>query len=92
LAVWLWTILFRAPGLVSFNVGSAQDLSVLEIAKTVAATLNSRAEIHIARQPLPGAAPQRYVPCVDRARDILGLRESVSLEECIRRTAEWYAP
>jgi nucleoside-diphosphate-sugar epimerase len=29
------------------------------------------------------------VPNVDRARELLGLRETVSLEESIRRTAEW---
>ena len=90
LAVWLWTILFRAPALVPFNVGSAHDVSILELAQTVAASLNPRTEIRIAQQGVPGAAPLRYVPCVDRAREVLGLRETVGLEECIRRTAKWY--
>jgi nucleoside-diphosphate-sugar epimerase len=91
LAVWLWTILFRAPALVPFNVGSAQDVSILELARTVTATLNPRTEIRIAQQAVPGAIPLRYVPSVDRAREVLGLRQIISLEECIRRTAKWYA-
>jgi len=91
LAVWLWTMLFRAPALVPFNVGSAHDVSILELAQTVATTLNLQTEIRVAQKAVPGAAPLRYVPCVDRAREVLGLRETIGLEECIRRTAKWYA-
>ena len=90
LAVWLWTMLFRAPALVPFNVGSAHDVSILELAQTVATTLKPQTEIRVAHQPVSGAAPRRYVPCVDRAREVLGLRQIVGLEECIRRTARWY--
>jgi dTDP-glucose 4,6-dehydratase len=90
LAVWLWTILFRAPALVPFNVGSAHDVSILELAHAVAMTLNPQTEINVARPAVAGAAPLRYVPCVDRAGDALGLRQTVRLEECIRRTAKWY--
>jgi dTDP-glucose 4,6-dehydratase len=89
LAVWLWTMLFRAPALVPFNVGSARDVSILELAQTVATVLHPRTEIRIARQAVPGATPLRYVPCVDHARKVLGLRETIGLEECIRRTAKW---
>jgi nucleoside-diphosphate-sugar epimerase len=91
LAVWLWTILFRAPALIPINVGSAHDVSILELAQTVARTLRPPAEIRVARQAVPGAVPLRYVPCVDRARESLGLRSTVELEECIRRTAAWHA-
>lgn len=90
LAVWLWTILLRAPALTPINVGSANDVSIFELAQIVAATLNPEAEIHVAREPVPGARPSRYVPCVDRARELLGLRETVGLEESIRRTAAWH--
>jgi dTDP-glucose 4,6-dehydratase len=91
LAVWLWTILFRAPALVPVNVGSAHDVSILELAQTIAITLNPQTVIRIARQAVAGTAPLRYVPCVDRAHEVLGLRETIGLEECIRRTAGWYA-
>jgi len=91
LAVWLWTILFRAPALVPFNVGSEHDVSILELAQLVAAVLNPQTEIRVARQPTPGVAPLRYVPCVDRAHEVLGLNEIIGLDECVRRTARWYA-
>ena len=91
LAVWLWTILFRAPALVPVNVGSARDVSILELAQIVAATLNPRTEIRVAKQAVQGNELLRYVPCVDRARTLLGLGECVGLEAGIRKTAEWHA-
>jgi dTDP-glucose 4,6-dehydratase len=90
LATWLWTILFKAPPLVPINVGSAHDVSILELARTVAATLRPKTEIRVARDPAPDAPVARYVPSVDRAEKLLGLKETVSLEESIRRTAAWY--
>jgi nucleoside-diphosphate-sugar epimerase len=91
LAVWLWTILFRAPALMPINVGSAHDVSILELAQTVATTLAPKKEIRVAKEGGTETTPLRYVPCVDRAREVLGLRQTIKLEECIRRTARWYA-
>jgi nucleoside-diphosphate-sugar epimerase len=90
LAVWLWTILFRAPSLTPINVGSSEDLSILELAQQVARVLDPQKAIHVAARPSPGASPSRYVPSVDRAKQLLGLEQTVSLEESIRRTAAWY--
>ncbi len=90
LATWLWTMLFRAPSLTPIHVGSAEDVSIRELAERVAAVLRPETEIHVAGQAVAGAAPARYVPSVDRARELLGLRETISLDETIRRTADWY--
>jgi nucleoside-diphosphate-sugar epimerase len=90
LAIWLWTMLFRAPSLTPINVGSGEDLSILELAQKVAQTLDPDAGVRVACSPVPGAVPSRYVPCVNRAQQLLGLEQTVSLEESIRRTAAWY--
>jgi len=90
LAVWLWTILFRAPTLVPFNVGSSHHVSILELAQTVVATLSPQTEIRVAQKAVAGVPPLLYIPCVDRARKVLGLRQIIGLEECIRRTAKWH--
>jgi dTDP-glucose 4,6-dehydratase len=89
LAVWLWTILFRAPDLVPINVGSSRDVSILELAEIVVHTLGPELEVRVAQKAAPGAPLARYVPSVDRARELLGLEEWTSLEESIRRTAKW---
>jgi len=90
LAIWLWTMLFRAPPLVPFNVGSAWDVSILELARVVAGSLGAETEIRVAKTAAVGADVARYVPSVDRAAEVLGLRETVSLEEGIRRMAVWH--
>src|ERR1035437_9955460 len=91
LAIWLWTILFRGPALVPINVGSGLDLSIRELAEVVAGTLAPGTAVPVAKQAVAGTAPARYVPSVERAEALLGLRETVGLEESIRRTAAWYS-
>ncbi len=90
LATWLWTILFRAPSLLAINVGSARDVSIRELAECVTAKLAPETNIQVAKQAVPGAVPERYVPSVERVEMLLGLRETVGLEDAIRRTAEWH--
>lgn len=91
LAIWLWTILFRAPALIPINVGSDQDVSIVDLAETVAATLRPETKILMGRDPVPGVPPLRYVPSIDRARELLKLEVSVDLTEAIRRTAAWHS-
>jgi nucleoside-diphosphate-sugar epimerase len=90
LAIWLWRMLFQAPSLVPINVGSADDLSILELAQVVVQSLGASTAIYVAKAPTPGAAVARYVPSVDRAKEILSLEQTVGLQEAIRRTAEWH--
>jgi len=90
LAIWLWTMLFRGPALEPVNVGSAADVSIRELAETVAETLSPGTEVRVAKRAVPGVAPSRYVPDVSRAEELLGLRETVGLAEQIRRTAAWH--
>ena len=90
LALWLWTILFRAESSRPFNVGSERDLSIREVAEAVAATLGPGIEIQTERAPNPGASVQRYVPSVQAAKQSLNLTDGISLVDAIRRTAAWY--
>jgi dTDP-glucose 4,6-dehydratase len=92
LAIWLWTILARGESCRPYNVGSERELSIAELAATVAAELEPSTAIRVMGLARPGAAPDRFVPDTGRARLELGLREWVPLEDAIRRTAEWHAP
>jgi nucleoside-diphosphate-sugar epimerase len=89
LAAWLWTMLFRAPSMVPYNVGSSESVSIRALAERVRDALGSDAEIQVAAKPAGGGI-SRYVPDVGRIERDLGLRQTVSLEETIRRTAAWY--
>ena len=90
LAIWLWTVLFRAPSGVAFNVGSAEAISIRQLAATVAEALDPAIEINVAREAIPGTPLLQYVPAVERARTQLQLQANISLHEAIRRTAAWH--
>jgi dTDP-glucose 4,6-dehydratase len=90
LAIWLWTMLFRAPSSRPYNIGSGDDHSILEIAEAVAEVVHPGLPIHVARTATPGASISRYVPSVERAKAELGLEQGIGLHDAIRRTAAWY--
>lgn len=89
LAAWLWTILLRGQSGRAYNVGSDTTLTIAELARLVAETVNPAAEVIIAEQPNPAPSPQRYVPSIQRARTELGLAPWIDTREGIRRMAEW---
>jgi len=90
LAVWLWTMLARGAAGRAYNVGSDEGYSIAEAARLTAATLQPALPIQIDGTPLAGAPLNSYVPDIDRARQELGLRVTVPLDEALRRTAAWY--
>src|SRR5580704_14565582 len=54
LAIWLWTMLFQSPDLIPVNVGSAHDVSILELAEAAVQSLDASTEIQVANNPTPG--------------------------------------
>ena len=90
LAVWLWTILFLAPPMLAFNVGSEEAISIGDLAGVIREALNPEIQIQLARQHPAGVAPLRYVPSTKRAQELLHLRQTVSLPDAVRRTAAWH--
>jgi len=90
LAIWLWTILFRGQSCRPYNVGSEHAVSIAELAHAMVQTLNPGLKVEIARKPVPGGVPQRYVPSTKSARAELGLRECVELKDAIARTSKWH--
>ena len=90
LIVWLWTILFRGAPARAYNVGSDEPLAIREVAEAVANLLSPPADVRLSETPTPGAKASRYVPCVDRARKELALEVSLSFQDSIRRSFDWY--
>ncbi len=90
LVIWLWTVLFRGTERVPYNVGSEAEISIADLARTVAATFEPPPEVTIAGVPDASRLPDRYVPSTARASSELGLAAWVNLPEAIRRTTAWY--
>ncbi len=90
LAIWLWTILFRGKSCRPYNVGSENDITIADLARTVAAR-TERVDVVIGQSLVPGKPAQRYVPFTKRALLELNLKQWIDLPEAISRTAKWNA-
>ena len=90
LAQWLWTILFRGVPARTYNVGSDQSVSILELAQEVAAALRPESEIEVMQKAVPGMPILRYVPETKRAQEELGLKQHIDLRTAVLRTAAWH--
>lgn len=86
LVIWLWTILFKGESSCVYNVGSEEDITIAELADTVAHCFQKTVEVRIAKPPVPDRPPDRYVPSTKRAQINLGLSQKVNLREAIERT------
>jgi dTDP-glucose 4,6-dehydratase len=91
LAIWLWTLLIRGRPVCPYNVGSEQDVTILKLASTVAECFPTHIDVNLARHPVPGAPPSRYVPATGLAAGELGLALLIPLKEAITRTAAWHS-
>jgi len=86
LAIWLWTILFKGEACHPYNVGSDQEITINQLAETVASELGG------AVQPLETSAfkladpNSRYIPSVKRIMSELELEEHINIRQSLIRT------
>lgn len=91
LAIWLWTILFRGRSARAYNVGSAEEVSIADLACMVGRILNNNLPVKIL-PPAGLARPlSRYVPNVSRAGVELGLQMRIPLDHAVRKTGAWHS-
>jgi nucleoside-diphosphate-sugar epimerase len=88
LAIWLWTLLLRGEACRAYNVGSEESLSIAETAHAVARSVNPEIQIEIRGVPNPELPIEQYVPAIKRAQAELGLKQSIYIEEGIKRTVD----
>ena len=86
LAIWLWTILFKGQTCCPYNVGSEEAMTIVDLAKEVAACFQKPIEVNIAKAHDLRRLTQRYVPSTKRAREHCNLRQTVDLQDGIKRT------
>jgi dTDP-glucose 4,6-dehydratase/UDP-glucose 4-epimerase len=82
----------RAPGAASgiFNVGNPAEEHSINALVALLERVSGRT-ISPRHLPFEGAGTDRRLPDVSRAKRELGLKPSVTLEEGLRRTYDWYA-
>lgn len=92
LAIWLWTFLFKGEACHPYNVGSDEEITIADLAQTVASTLGGSV-LPLPTSTLPfNLSVSRYVPSTERINAELRLAEPIGLDESIRRTILYYTP
>jgi dTDP-glucose 4,6-dehydratase len=91
LAIWLWALALSPAASGAYNVGSEEAVSILDTARVVAEVSAPGAAVELAGRPQSGRQPHRYVPSTARARKLLGVDQTVGLDEAIRRTVAWHS-
>jgi dTDP-glucose 4,6-dehydratase len=84
----IWQLL-RSSYVGPVNVGSQDEVSVLELARTIIRVCGSASEI--AFGPLPPDDPKVRRPDTSLAKRVLGWETQVPIEDGLRRTRAWFA-
>ena len=70
------------------NVGNPQECTMLELAEKVLKKVGGRSRISFA--PLPSDDPRQRQPDISKARSILGWQPTVSLEDGLEPTVDYF--
>ena len=70
------------------NIGSDEEITILELAKLIEELTNSSSEINF--HPLPKDDPPRRKPDITKAKKILKWEPKVKLEEGLSHMIEWF--
>ena len=90
LCIWLLTLLVRGEAGRAYNVGADEEIAIGDLARAIAGRFDPAPAVDIAQPPDQSRPRHIYVPSIDRARDELGLRPTVSLRDAIDRTLAWH--
>jgi dTDP-glucose 4,6-dehydratase len=77
---------FKGESCRPYNVGSEEEITIAELAHTVAQCFQKPIAIKVARMPEPGKPAERYVPSTKRVQEELCLRQIIDLSDGIKRT------
>jgi dTDP-glucose 4,6-dehydratase len=70
------------------NVGNPEEVTVLELARTVCHVVGVEPDIRFVERPVDDPTQRR--PDISRARELLGWEPMVPLGEALRRTVDWF--
>ena len=83
-------LLMAAPDAVTgpINLGNPDEVSILDLAGRILDVTGSRSAVET--RPLPADDPLQRCPDISSARDLLGWEPTVSLEDGLRRTVDYF--
>jgi dTDP-glucose 4,6-dehydratase len=89
LVIWLITILIKGTNCYPYNVGSEEEITIENLAKTIAEFSKKPLAVEIKTKKINSSDTDRYVPSTQRAQKELGLRQYISLNDDILKTIKF---
>jgi nucleoside-diphosphate-sugar epimerase len=91
LAVWLWSILFKAESGKACNVGSDQAISILQVAEAVSKSSGFNLAPYVTDKKNSSSKLLQYIPYIKYAEKNLNLFVRIPLDEAVRKTLNWHS-
>jgi dTDP-glucose 4,6-dehydratase len=88
LTIWLWTILFKGKPCRPYHVGSDQEISINDLAATVANLTGAGSLLGHSSNPIVSIS--RYVPATRATASELALAKIIDLREALKKTILYY--
>jgi len=88
LAVWLWILLIKAQSTNAWNVGSQSAVSIRDLASTISAT--AKVPLEVLGKDKTSANSSWYVPNTSNAQNQLSIKQTIQLDEAVKRSLIWY--
>lgn len=79
----------RDLGLGPYNLGNPEEISVLQLAKTIVRMTGSSSRV--VQLPLPENDPKRRKPDISRVQDDVGWEPTITLEAGLERTIDYFS-
>lgn len=89
LATWLFALLQRGEAGHAYNVGSDEEISILDLANLVRSVLAPEKPVRILGFSSLNSFRNRYVPSITKASDELGLSLNFSLADSVMEAARY---
>ncbi|AGA66882.1 NAD(P)-dependent oxidoreductase [Brachyspira pilosicoli] len=89
LIIWIIAALFKSNSNEIYNVGSMNEISILDLAKLVTKQFSYSTNINILGKTNVGIAPSVYLPDNNKIVSKLNVSENYTLENMIKRTIDW---
>jgi dTDP-glucose 4,6-dehydratase len=89
LVIWLITILIKGKNCYPYNIGSEEEISIENLAKTIAGFSKKPLAVEINTKKTDSYEIDRYVPSTQKARKELGLKQHIRLRDGILKTIKF---
>ncbi len=88
--IWLWKILFYGLKGEVYNVGSDQEINLIDLAYKCIEVSKSSVKVNKLKLPEPAFSISRYVPCIEKFYSINSGLAPFALDKAIKRTLDYY--